>query len=239
MGALGKISLDMPLKNAELSPRVFAIRFAEGHEPIHGQLTMMAICTCVRWFINEDGRPIKALIMEAMSRDEKQNIGIGISWYREEENMRLIDDELRLATAARKDPGVLEVDSAQHSDSMRFALKAALTLHILADDPSIITPDVLSKDRERYDSETDEAWKQRAVERARRRGIVGWNLGADYEVCPHYRRPHLGLRYTGKGKSVPRIVPIKGSVVHRSRLTEVPTGYLLSDGTEVERGQVV
>lgn len=120
-----------------------------------------------------------------------------------------------------------------------IAVRNIVTVCLLADDPSIITPDVLSKDRDRYDRETDEAWKQRAVDRARRRGIVGWNIGADYEVCPHYRRPHFGLRHTGKGRTVPRIVPIKGAVVHRSRLTEVPTGYLLPDGTEVEHGQVI
>jgi hypothetical protein len=120
-----------------------------------------------------------------------------------------------------------------------LALRIALTVILLADDPSIITPDVLSADRDRYESETDEAWKQRAVDRAKRRGIVGWNIGADYEVCPHYRRPHFGIRHTGKGRTIPRIVPIKGAVVHRSRLTEVPTGYMLPDGTEVEQGKVV
>jgi hypothetical protein len=120
-----------------------------------------------------------------------------------------------------------------------IAVRHVVTICLLADDHSIITPDVLSSDRDRYESETDEAWKQRAVDRARRRGVVGWSIGADYEVCPHYRRPHFGLRHTGKGRSVPRIVPIKGAVVHRSRLTEVPTGYMLPDGTEVEHGKVV
>jgi hypothetical protein len=124
-------------------------------------------------------------------------------------------------------------------DAVRQISRICVTCHLLADDPSIITPDVLSKDRDRYESETDEAWKQRAVDRARRRGIVGWNIGADYEVCPHYRRPHFGLRHTGKGKTVPRIVPIKGAVVHRSRLTEVPTGYMLPDGTEIEHGKIL
>jgi hypothetical protein len=120
-----------------------------------------------------------------------------------------------------------------------LATRIALTICFLADDPSIVTPEVLSADRERYATETDEEWKRRAEERAKRRGVVGWNIGAEYEVCPHYRRPHFGIRHTGKGRTVPRIVPIKGAVVHRSKLTEVPTGYILPDGTEVESGKVV
>ena len=117
-----------------------------------------------------------------------------------------------------------------------LSMRIALTTLLLADDPSIITPDVLSKDADRYARETDEDWKRRAEERAKRRGKVGWNIGAEYEVCPHYRRPHFGIRHTGKGRTVPRIVPIKGAVVHRSKLTDVPTGYILPDGTEVENG---
>ena len=124
-------------------------------------------------------------------------------------------------------------------EAISLACRASVCVLLMKNDPDIITPDVLAKDRDRYDRETDEAWKQRAVERAKRRGVVGWNIGADYEVCPHYRRPHFGLRHTGKGRTVPRIVPIKGAVVHRSRLTEVPTGYQLPDGTEVEHGKVV
>lgn len=113
--------------------------------------------------------------------------------------------------------------------------RIALTLCFLSDDPSIITPDVLAADRDKYDATKDEKY----VDRARRRGVVGWNIGADYEVCPHYRRPHFALRHTGKGRTVPRIVPVTGCVVHRSKLTEVPTGYILPDGTEIEGGSVV
>lgn len=115
-----------------------------------------------------------------------------------------------------------------------MSTKIALTVILLANDPSVIEPDVLGKDRLRYESETDEEWKVRAVERARRRGTVGWTVGRKYESCPHIRRPHFGLRYTGKGGTVPRIVPIKGSIVHRKKVTDVPTGYILPDGTEDE-----
>jgi hypothetical protein len=72
------------------------------------------------------------------------------------------------------------------------------------------------------------------VEKAAKRGVVGWSIGEQYEAIPHFRRPHLGLRWTEKGRKTPRIVPIKGSIVHRSKATDVPTGYLTEDGIEIE-----
>ena len=72
------------------------------------------------------------------------------------------------------------------------------------------------------------------IEKARKRGIVGWSIGKQYETCPHYRRPHFGIRHTGKGGAIPRIVPIKGAVVHNKKLTTVPTGYITPTGVEVE-----
>ena len=39
------------------------------------------------------------------------------------------------------------------------------------------------------------------------------------EVVPHYRRPHMALVWTGAGRAVPKVVPRRGSVVHRDRPT--------------------
>jgi hypothetical protein len=43
--------------------------------------------------------------------------------------------------------------------------------------------------------------------------------------CWYYRRPHPALVWTGHGRTVPRIIMRKGSVVHREVLAPVPTGF--------------
>jgi hypothetical protein len=110
------------------------------------------------------------------------------------------------------------------------AIKIALTIAILADDPSIIEPDVLSKDELAYERTKD----QKYVDKARRRGKVGWHIGKTFESMPHYRRPHPALFHTGKGRAIPRIVFRSGCVVHREKMTKVPTGYITPEGVEVE-----
>ena len=54
------------------------------------------------------------------------------------------------------------------------------------------------------------------------------------ECAPHFRRPHFAIRWTGKGGAVPRMVPVKGSVVKRQLATDVPTGYM-DDDKDVDR----
>jgi hypothetical protein len=80
---------------------------------------------------------------------------------------------------------------------------------------------VLSKDRGRSDDTGD----QKFVDKAHRRGKVGWDVGRHIEVIPHYRRPHMTLVWTGTGRAVPKIVPRRGSVVHREVVEKVPSGW--------------
>lgn len=210
--ALLKVSLDLEIN---LPERVLAIRFPENREPKSGPYRLMAVLTAALYGY---------FAFHAQYVNAAGDLILNAGTWRIDDRHTLADG---FAIGCKDGP-------CDETPIMQDAARVSLMCHLLADDPSIITPDVLAKDRDRYDQETDEAWKQRAIDRARRRGVVGWNIGADYEVCPHYRRPHFGLRHTGKGKTVPRIVPIKGAVVHRSRLTEVPTGWMTQDGREVE-----
>ena len=82
-------------------------------------------------------------------------------------------------------------------------------------------PDVLSDDRAKYEQSHD----QKFVDKAHRRGKVGWDVGWHVEVMPHYRRPHMTLVWTGRGRAMPRIVPRRGSVVHREVVEKVPMGW--------------
>ena len=92
---------------------------------------------------------------------------------------------------------------------------------LLENDPEIISPDVLSKDRDKF----DRTGEQKYVDKAHRRGKVGWDVGRHVEVAPHYRRPHLALVWTGRGREVPKIVPRRGSVVHREVVEKLPSGF--------------
>ncbi len=48
-------------------------------------------------------------------------------------------------------------------------------------DPDAITPDVPADDRQKYEASGD----QKYVDRAHRRGKLGWNVGQQIEVMPH------------------------------------------------------
>lgn len=100
-------------------------------------------------------------------------------------------------------------------------VRLCCTLCLLENDPEVISPDVLADDRAEY----DQTGEQKYVEKARRRGKFGWDVGRRIEVIPHYRRPHLMLAWTGTGRSVPRVVPRRGSVVHREVVERVPSGF--------------
>jgi len=40
-----------------------------------------------------------------------------------------------------------------------------------------------------------------------------------------YRRPHMALVWSGRGRAVPRVVTRRGSVVHREWVDKVPSGF--------------
>jgi hypothetical protein len=103
-------------------------------------------------------------------------------------------------------------------------VKICICLMMLDRDPTVVTPDILVKDLAKWDA-ASEAEKLKLIEKAKSRGKNGWNIGAFLEKIPHIRRPHPALVRVGKGRTLTRIVMRKGSVVHRNKITEVPSGY--------------
>ena len=83
------------------------------------------------------------------------------------------------------------------------AFKIVCLCLLLRDDPQLISPEVLADDQNKWDG-ADVELKQKLLDRAKRRGKVGWAIGRDLEVNPHYRRPHLFLAWTGKGRAMPQ-----------------------------------
>ena len=106
-------------------------------------------------------------------------------------------------------------------DLITDCVRLCCSLCLLENDPEIIAPDVLADDRAKYEQSHNEKY----VDKAHRRGKVGWDVGRHVEVMPHYRRPHMTLVWTGRGRAVPKIVPRKGSVVHREVVEKVPMGW--------------
>ena len=69
-------------------------------------------------------------------------------------------------------------------------LRLCVMLCLLADDPEVISPDVLASDRRKYEHRGSE---HGYVDRAHRRGKVGRNVDQKIEVMPHFCRSHSNL----------------------------------------------
>ncbi|NDD54274.1 hypothetical protein EBZ39_10435 [bacterium] len=109
-------------------------------------------------------------------------------------------------------------------ETMVAVVRLCACLALIDQDSDLIMPDILKK----HEKEWDEASIERRAQMltmAKDRGKNGWNIGASIEHVPHYRRPHPALVRFGKGRKLARIVMRKGSVVHRSKLTTIPSGY--------------
>jgi hypothetical protein len=100
------------------------------------------------------------------------------------------------------------------------------TLCLIADAPHVVEPVVLKDDEDKYERNPDPAH----IEKARRRGNYGWNLGRSIEVMPHVRAAcPAALYWTGEGRKIPKIRFRRGSIVHRKKFASVPTGFLEED----------
>lgn len=104
-------------------------------------------------------------------------------------------------------------------DRLKAISRLCLGVLLLASDPEFIEPLLLSKDRGKKDPDG------KLHEKAKRKGVFGFEIGRDFDHSPHVRRPHFAIRWTGKNGKTPKLVPVKGCVVNRKKLTEIPTGY--------------
>lgn len=110
-------------------------------------------------------------------------------------------------------------------------IRLVVTLFLLEDNAELIEPDVLAKDRFRVNG-ADEELFARLVEKAKKRGKYGFVVGralservARGEMSPHTRAPHLALFWEGPGRKIPVIKLRDGSLIHRKKVLDVPTGY--------------
>ena len=73
-------------------------------------------------------------------------------------------------------------------------IRLCCSLCLLENDPSIISSDVLADDRGKFEA----SGERKYIEKAHRRGKVGWDVGKRVEVIPHFRRPHIAP-WCGRG----------------------------------------
>lgn len=104
-----------------------------------------------------------------------------------------------------------------------FKLVAAICL--LGDNPDLIEQAPLEADRKRWEATHD----LNLIQKAEKRGKREWNVGSFIEVAPGFRNPHFAIRWMGRGVHVekkPFVRPIKGCLVKRQAIEDVPTGWL-------------
>jgi hypothetical protein len=131
-----------------------------------------------------------------------------------------IQSRLDLAKRPERTSAEFEIDD----ESMDAAFRLVCTICLLRGNPELITPEPMAADRARYDQTHD----IKLIEKAVRRGVKRWSVGKHVEVAPGFRRPHFAVRWMGRGteKKEPVVRPIRGCLVHRKKIEEVPTGYL-------------
>jgi len=105
-------------------------------------------------------------------------------------------------------------------------------------DTDLIKPLVLNRDKEKFESTGDVKF----IERARRNGVNGWELGRDIPTpeemeafrkqagesgrkSPHWRTGYFAIRHTGEGRSVPVVRWIREAFVNKDLWKTVPHGY--------------
>lgn len=207
-----KVSLDFPMPVLmpllENLPFPLSIRLAKGYEIQVGQSEMLSMfygrCVC--------------LSKEGWAR----GIGLWVNLRDGSTNQLLlridkhsIEEELHSSEFQRN----LSKDDEQ---TTLIAARILTCLALIKDDSEMLDRVVLTSDQAEYAVSRD----SRLEDKAKNRGVNGWNVGARLVVSPHYRHPHFAIRWTGKGRVTPILTAIKGSVVRRSKMTEVPTGYL-------------
>lgn len=205
-----KISGKFLLEAWKGMPPSIVARWSEGGEPLvtnrKGQQVLAKSVLITFGGSPQEGSGALAIIVQTIDGEFLPGL---IDLYHQGYEEKTLEEEC--ARLSHKDYEILS-----------FSIAAAIAIMAADKDSDILTPVLLQKDRDAYRLSKDDKY----IERAKRKGLNQWDVGAHIECSPHMRRPHFGLRWTGKGGEVPKIVPIKGTIVRRNKMTEVPTGYL-------------
>ena len=217
---LTRLNLDLDSSLIQLPLSALCIRFPEEKNPLafNWKDEVVQIRCMMMGEINE-GRGLSILIDVGEDMTDGEGFGVPIYTYRNFRRQSGLTVEGAIQELGRNEYAELGVQIPE--ELITDCVRLCCSLCLLENDPSVIEPDVLSKDRARYEQTGDPKY----IDKAHRRGKVGWNVGHRMEVMPHYRRPHMALVWTGAGRAVPKVVPRRGSVVHREKIEKVPSGF--------------
>lgn len=185
-----------------------AICLAQGHElQLEKNVKVSSIIVSIMPFFQMEGRTVDLPICRMVANVIFNDGGNGVVFVEYHGNELLCD----IAASTGEEPELLRL---------------CIGVVMLAKDPEFAERILLNRDRKRIDRLDTPEKMQLAVDRAIRNGRNGWTIGEHLEVSPHTRRPHFAIRWTGKGSAIPKLRPVKGCVVKRSKLYPIPTGYM-------------
>ena len=241
-----KTSLNMKWGDIAFPTRNLLLRFACGHEPLGISAALLRVPSnqkhstrlrlhtsrirealtfgkCPLGGVIENGRDKYSWIW--MYSPDKEIRDEVISDTLPNDNFGFID-----GFDGFSDSPIPEDRSTVANDQFPFLIRLLAFIGLLARGTDLITPAILSSDRDEYDGTSDEARKRWLENRAARRQGAGFDIGRALEVeraaSPHWRSPHLALFHTGPGRTTPVLKMRSGCVVIPRDMSHVPTGYL-------------
>lgn len=194
--AFSRLRLDIPVEKFTLPCDPLCLRFAEG--PIR-----TAMVSSIKIKTGEEGY---AIYCDAGERESHYGYSAPVFWNNRWPNRGNFEEHIRAVKLSEKE-----------LETVKLGMRIALACCLLAEDDELVQPDVLNRDKGKPVTQT-------IINRAHKRGKKGWIIGS-HSVSPHYRSEHFGIRWVGKGKTIPKLTKIRASLVHRSKVTNVPTGY--------------
>lgn len=217
--------LSIPGDSISLPRKPILLRFSETKPFVSHGVTFHSILANETVVVDKDDKEHRSLVLwcDFGELDHSMGFPLMVGTYRV---FRLDMETIQAALDSSKTRFDKITDAEE--EALLDAIRITLAVAMLNESTEFFEPDVLSKDALQYDRTKDAS----IVARAHRRGKIGWHLGRQTELVPHVRRPHFAIRWTGVGRAKPVLTPIRGSVVKRRRLVEVPTGYMDEDAQD-------
>ena len=195
---LTRLNLDLDSSLIQLPLPALCIRFPKQNNPLtfHWKEEDVQIRSMLMGTIN-DGKGLSILIDVGELMGDGRGFGVPIYTYRNFRREQGVTVEEALGEL--QSDGLADLGVQIPHELVTDCVRLCCSLCLLESDPTVISPDVLAKDRGKFDDTGDPKF----VDKAHRRGKVGWDVGRHLEVIPHYRRPHMTLVWTGTGRAVP------------------------------------
>lgn len=226
---LSRLNLSaVPSKQLKLPLPTFCIRFPEGHREllIAGQHPVRSILvgySCILKGKHKDYDGGLTAYIDCGEVEESCGVRVPIFMYLNlpiDEGISLEDS----SNALESDPSAF-VGIQLDPETRLKIIRIIATVCLLENDPNIIEPDVLDRDSHLLPGIGDEDLN-RLTKRAHNRGKIGWIIGRKIEMIPHVRGPSpFALYWTGHGRTIPKLRYRRGTIVHRSVVEKVPSGF--------------